>query len=99
MYIYASVIPPPQVVYPFVLGLPYITVTTLGVDFVQSATLGNVLNPAYASNFILHFPHPLSFMHRCLNLLMHIATACYWKRWSVTDIHREVFLRGRASLL
>lgn len=79
-----------EVVYPFVLGLPYITVTTLGVDFVQSATLGNVLNPAYASNFILHFPHPLSFMHRCLNLLMHIATACYWKRWSVTDIHREI---------
>ncbi|XP_063606320.1 UDP-glycosyltransferase UGT5-like [Penaeus indicus] len=90
-----------EVAYPFVLGLPYITVTTVGVDFVQSASFGNVLNPAYANNFVFHLPRPLSFLHRCLNLFMHITTACYWKLWSMNKIQGELSAQfpGLPSLL
>ncbi|XP_042858862.1 UDP-glycosyltransferase UGT5-like [Penaeus japonicus] len=79
-----------EIAYPFVHGRPYITITTVGVDATQSAALGNVLNPAYVSNFVFPFPQPLSFYHRFLNLLLQIGIACYWKSMAMSGVQKEL---------
>ncbi|ROT73743.1 UDP-glucuronosyltransferase [Penaeus vannamei] len=39
-----------EVAYPFAHEMPFITIATPGMDYRQSAVLGNVLNPSYAAN-------------------------------------------------
>lgn len=63
-----------QMVYPFAQGLPFVSVSASGMDHTQSSLLGNVLNPAYVSAVPVEFPQPLSFVHRVLNLAVHVCS-------------------------
>ncbi|KAA0200612.1 hypothetical protein HAZT_HAZT003288 [Hyalella azteca] len=55
--------------YPFVHNRTYITINTAGLEPDHSAMLGNVLNPAYVSNFLSEFPRPYSTLDRFRNFL------------------------------
>ncbi|XP_071546547.1 UDP-glycosyltransferase UGT5-like [Panulirus ornatus] len=80
-----------EVVYPFVHEVPFITIATSGMDHRQSAVLGNVLNPAYAGNFMMEFPLPMSVWHRFLNTIAHIGTSWFWRNWAVVPlIQKEI---------
>lgn len=80
-----------EVVYPFVHEVPFITIATSGMDHRQSAVLGNVLNPAYADNFLMEFPLPMSVWHRFLNTIAHIGTSWFWRNLAVVPlIQKEI---------
>ncbi|MPC15987.1 hypothetical protein E2C01_008792 [Portunus trituberculatus] len=81
----------PSIGYPFLHEVPFITVSTPGMDHRLSAVLGNVLNPSYAPHFLGSFPFPLSLWQRVQNAFMHISLAIMWRNWAVVPlIQKEV---------
>lgn len=82
---------PPQIVYPFVHEVPFITVSTLMNDQRHSAVLGNVLNPSYASSLQMGYAFPMSVWKRFKNAFFHLWLAFYWRKWAVVPrIQEEV---------
>ncbi|KAK8724709.1 hypothetical protein OTU49_011231, partial [Cherax quadricarinatus] len=80
-----------EVVYPFLHEAPFIMVTTPGIDYRQSAVLGNVFNPVYVNNHMSDFPRPFSLWHRFYNALYQILFALYWRNWTVVpQIQKEI---------
>ncbi|KAG0700404.1 UDP-glucuronosyltransferase 2B19 [Chionoecetes opilio] len=81
----------PQIAYPFVHEVPFITVATPGMDHCQSAVYGNVLNPSYAPNFMVTFPLPMSLWHRLKNTFMHLYIPFFWRTWAVVPaVQKEI---------
>ncbi|KAK8749792.1 hypothetical protein OTU49_015544, partial [Cherax quadricarinatus] len=79
------------VAYPFLHEVPFITLSTSGMEPRQSAVLGNVLNPAYVPNFLEDYPRPMSLWHRFHNALVHIGFALYWRKWTIVPlIQKEI---------
>ncbi|XP_045118669.1 UDP-glycosyltransferase UGT5-like [Portunus trituberculatus] len=77
--------------YPFAHEVPFITVATPGMDFRQSAVLGNVLNPAYVSNMMVNFATPMSLLDRARNTFMHFWMPFFWRKWAVVPlIQKEI---------
>ncbi|XP_042887614.1 uncharacterized protein LOC122263301 [Penaeus japonicus] len=72
-----------EVAYPFAHEMPFITIATPGMDYRQSAVLGNVLNPAYVPNLMISYPVPMTMLHRFLNTIQHIMIAVNWRHWSI----------------
>ncbi|XP_069959565.1 UDP-glycosyltransferase UGT5-like isoform X1 [Cherax quadricarinatus] len=80
-----------EVVYPFLHEIPFITLSTSGMEARQSSVLGNVLNPAYVPNFLEDYPRPMSLWHRLYNTFVHIGFPLYWRKWSVVPlIQKEI---------
>lgn len=80
-----------EVVYPFLHGMPFITIATSGMDPRQSAILGNVLNPSYIPNMMFNYPTPMSAWHRFHNTIVHIAMSFYWRNWAIVPlIQKEI---------
>ncbi|XP_069177625.1 UDP-glycosyltransferase UGT5-like [Procambarus clarkii] len=80
-----------EMAYPFAVGMPFITLTTNGVEPRQCAVLGNVLNPAYVPSEYLDYPRPYSLLHRLHNLYTILSVAGYWRVWGMMPkIQREV---------
>ncbi|XP_064113060.1 UDP-glycosyltransferase UGT5-like isoform X2 [Macrobrachium nipponense] len=79
-----------EVVYPFAYELPFMTIATPGMDYRQSAVLGNVLNPAYVPNFLL--PTSLDTVFgRLKNTFLHIFTAIHWRLWKIVpSVQKEI---------
>nr|XP_045609683.1 UDP-glucosyltransferase 2-like [Procambarus clarkii] len=75
-----------EVVYPFLHEAAFIVITTPGIDFRQSAVLGNVLNPAYVANHRNDYPQPFTIWQRILNTIYHIGFALYWRIWVVVPL-------------
>ncbi|KAA0200611.1 hypothetical protein HAZT_HAZT003287 [Hyalella azteca] len=65
--------------YPFVHNRTYITINTAGLEPDHSAMLGNVLNPAYVSNFLSEFPRPYSTLDRFRNFLFTLVGTYFWR--------------------
>ncbi|XP_069190581.1 UDP-glycosyltransferase UGT5 isoform X2 [Procambarus clarkii] len=78
-----------EVVYPFLHEAIFIMLTTPGLDYRQSAVLGNVLHPAYVPNHKSDFPQPISLWHRFLNTMIHIAIAVYWRKWTIVPLTQK----------
>ncbi|XP_050693308.1 UDP-glycosyltransferase UGT5-like [Eriocheir sinensis] len=72
--------------YPFVHEVPFIMVSTPGMDPRQSAVLGNVLNPSYAPNLMMSYPFPMSMWQRIKNTAMHILLPLFWRNWAVVPL-------------
>nr|XP_027223453.1 UDP-glucuronosyltransferase 2B19-like [Penaeus vannamei] len=71
--------------------MPFITIATPGVDYRQSAVLGNVLNPSYAPNYMQSYPAPMSMLHRFTNTIQHIMFAVNWRHWSIVPaVQKEI---------
>nr|XP_053656458.1 UDP-glycosyltransferase UGT5-like [Cherax quadricarinatus] len=80
-----------EAAYPFLHEVPFITLSTPGMDPRQSAVLGNVLNPAYVPNYLQSFPTPMSAWHRFYNTMIHIGFACFWRKWAIVPlIQKEI---------
>nr|XP_027223444.1 UDP-glucuronosyltransferase 2C1-like [Penaeus vannamei] len=80
-----------EVAYPFAHEMPFITIATPGMDYRQSAVLGNVLNPSYAANIMQSFPAPMSMLHRFINTIQHIMFAVNWRHWSIVPpVQKEI---------
>ncbi|KAK8724684.1 hypothetical protein OTU49_011220 [Cherax quadricarinatus] len=80
-----------EAVYPFLHEIPFITLSTSGMEPRQSSVLGNVLNPAFAPNFLEDYPRPMSLWHRLYNTFVHIGFPLYWRKWSVVpQIQKEI---------
>ncbi|XP_037792841.1 uncharacterized protein LOC119588212 [Penaeus monodon] len=80
-----------EVAYPFAHEMPYITIATPGMDYRQSAVLGNVLNPAYVPNIMKSYPLPMSMLHRFINTIEHIMLAVHWRHWSIVPpVQKEI---------
>lgn len=79
-----------QALYPFVHGLPFITVSTVGENYQQSAVLGNVQHPAYVPTKLWDFPRPWHLYNKVYNVLAHLGNAIVWRMWVVPSIQREV---------
>ncbi|XP_027223444.2 UDP-glycosyltransferase UGT5 [Penaeus vannamei] len=80
-----------EVAYPFAHEMPFITIATPGMDYRQSAVLGNVLNPSYAPNIMQSFPAPMSMLHRFINTIQHIMFAVNWRHWSIVPpVQKEI---------
>ncbi|XP_076063027.1 UDP-glucosyltransferase 2-like [Oratosquilla oratoria] len=80
-----------EVAYPFAHEMPFITVSTPGMDYRQSAVLGNVLNPAYAPNYLKEFQLPMNVFTRATNIFFHLMLPIYWRKWAVVPpVQKEV---------
>ncbi|KAK8724695.1 hypothetical protein OTU49_011227 [Cherax quadricarinatus] len=80
-----------EIAYPFLHEVPFITLSTGGMDPRQSSVLGNVLNPAYAPNFLQDYPRPMNLWHRFYNTLVHISFPLYWRKWAIVPlIQKEI---------
>ncbi|XP_066987462.1 UDP-glycosyltransferase UGT5-like [Macrobrachium rosenbergii] len=79
-----------EVAYPFAHELPFMTIAMPGMDYRQSAVLGNVLNPAYVPNFF----QPMSLdtvFKRLQNIFLHIFPAIYWRLWQIVpSVQKEL---------
>ncbi|XP_071552568.1 UDP-glucosyltransferase 2-like isoform X1 [Panulirus ornatus] len=64
-----------QMTYPLVYELPFVFVSTGGVDSQQSAQMGNVLSPSYVNTLSRDFPRPMTLFHRVLNAGWHFLRA------------------------
>ncbi|XP_064113058.1 UDP-glycosyltransferase UGT5-like [Macrobrachium nipponense] len=77
-----------EIIYPFAHEMPFITVATPGMDFRQSAVLGNPLSPAYAPGF--HGAQGLDTLFgRLKNLFGHVFMAFYWRIWAIIPLVQE----------
>ncbi|KAF2356872.1 UDP-glucuronosyl/UDP-glucosyltransferase [Trinorchestia longiramus] len=79
-----------QVAYPFLDGLPFITVSTSIVDPVHSAMMGNLLNPAYVSNMVQEFPRPYSFVNRFKNMVLTFFVPYLFWRHIEVPVQKEI---------
>ncbi|KAK8720020.1 hypothetical protein OTU49_013624 [Cherax quadricarinatus] len=75
-----------KVVYPFLHEATFIMVTTPGIDYRQSAVLGNVLHPGYIPNHMDDFPRPYSIWNRIYNTIYQIGFSIYWRNWAVLPL-------------
>ncbi|XP_069945344.1 UDP-glycosyltransferase UGT5-like isoform X2 [Cherax quadricarinatus] len=75
-----------EVAYPFLHEATFIMVSTPGIDYRQSAVLGNVFHPGYVPNFSSDFPRPYSIWSRFHNTLVQIGFAFYWRKWTVIPL-------------
>nr|XP_053635835.1 UDP-glycosyltransferase UGT5-like isoform X1 [Cherax quadricarinatus] len=75
-----------EVVYPFLHEATFIMVTTPGIDYRQSAVLGNVLHPGYIPNHMDDFPRPYSIWNRIYNTIYQIGFSIYWRNWAVLPL-------------
>lgn len=77
-----------EVVYPFLHEMPFITFSTSGIDPQQSATLGNVLNPALDMEPLLQ---PLDALKRFQRTLADGLRLWYRKYWTVVPaVQKEI---------
>lgn len=77
-----------EVVYPFLHEMPFITFSTSGIDPQQSATLGNVLNPALDTEPLLQ---PLDALKRFQRTLADGLRLWYRKYWTVVPaVQKEI---------
>ncbi|XP_063587628.1 UDP-glycosyltransferase UGT5-like [Penaeus indicus] len=77
-----------EVVYPFLHEVPFIFLSTAGLDSQQSATLGNVLNPAFEIEPLLQ---PLDALKRFQSTFAHCFRLWYRKYWTVVPaVQREI---------
>nr|XP_053653619.1 UDP-glycosyltransferase UGT5-like isoform X1 [Cherax quadricarinatus] len=72
-----------EVAYPFLHEVPFITVSTSGMEPRISSVLGNIPNPAYVPHSWLGHKAPLSIWHRFYNTVVHIKSALYWWKWTI----------------
>ncbi|ROT72759.1 UDP-glucuronosyltransferase 2B19, partial [Penaeus vannamei] len=80
-----------EVAYPFAHEMPFITIATPGVDYRQSAVLGNVLNPAYVPHSMKAYPLPMTVLRRFLNTVAPVMLAVYWRHWSILPpVQKEI---------
>ncbi|XP_069959583.1 UDP-glycosyltransferase UGT5 [Cherax quadricarinatus] len=80
-----------EVAYPFLHEVPFITVSTSGMESRMSSVLGNVPNPAYVPHFLQDPPRPFSIWHRFYNTVLHIRFALYWRKWTIMPlIQKEI---------
>nr|XP_045586570.1 UDP-glucosyltransferase 2-like [Procambarus clarkii] len=80
-----------EAAYPFLHEVPFIILSTPGVEHHHSAVMGNVLNPAYAPGPIVTFPLPMNAWYRFLNTLIHAGVPIYWRTWAVVPlIQKEI---------
>ena len=80
----------PQIAYPFVHGVPFITVATIGIDHRQSAILGNFLSPSYVPTMFSIHRLPMSMWQRFKNTAIHFWIRFYWTTWAVALVQEEV---------
>ncbi|XP_042877914.1 UDP-glycosyltransferase UGT5-like [Penaeus japonicus] len=77
-----------EVAYPFLHDMPFITLSTTGIDVQQSAVLGNVLNPA---SEMAPLRHPLDVLRRFQSTLTYSFHLWYWKYWTVVPaVQKEI---------
>nr|XP_053653615.1 UDP-glycosyltransferase UGT5-like [Cherax quadricarinatus] len=80
-----------EVAYPFLHEVPFITLSTSGMEPRQSAVLGNVVNPAYVPNFMQDYPKPMNLWNRFCNTLAQIRLALYWRKWTIVPmVQKEI---------
>lgn len=72
-----------EIAYPFLVDMPFIFIQTGGIDYRQSAAMGNVLNPAYAASMTSDVRPPLSIKQRFSNIMGMISWAVFWRHWAV----------------
>ncbi|MPC30605.1 UDP-glucuronosyltransferase 2B14 [Portunus trituberculatus] len=78
-----------EIVYPFLHEISFITVAVPGMDPRQSAVLGNVPNPSYASNLLSTYRLPMTMWQRIMNTFMHIWVPFFWRKWAVVPRIQE----------
>lgn len=82
-----------QLTYPFAHGKTFITVATAGLESMQSATLGNIQNPAYFCTLFHDFTIPMNFWQRFANVFFSIAVPLQWRyQMVIPKIQKEVIL-------
>ncbi|XP_068217352.1 UDP-glycosyltransferase UGT5-like [Palaemon carinicauda] len=81
-----------EAMYPFAEDLPFITISTVGHDYQQSAVMGNVMNPAYVPTELWDFARPWKIHDKVFNILAHFFNALVWRYWVVPAIQEEVTL-------
>ncbi|KAK8720021.1 hypothetical protein OTU49_013624 [Cherax quadricarinatus] len=86
-----------EVVYPFLHEATFIMVTTPGIDYRQSAVLGNVLHPGYIPNHMDDFPRPYSIWNRIYNTIYQIGFSIYWRNWAVLPLVQKEELESWIS--
>jgi len=68
-----------EVCYLFAHNKPLITLSPGNIDPASSAVMGNLLNPAYVSNFLENYPVPMSFVNRVKNIFFSIVGTMTFK--------------------
>ncbi|XP_066981689.1 UDP-glucosyltransferase 2-like [Macrobrachium rosenbergii] len=67
-----------EVMFPFVHEMNFITIAPEGLDYRQSAQLGNPLNPAYVPFVYSTKASPMGLLQRVWNAWNHLAFSLYW---------------------
>ena len=79
-----------QVCYLFAHNKPLITLSPGNIDPASSAVMGNLLNPAYVSNFLENYPVPMSFVNRVKNIFFSIVGTMTFKGTTRGLVQTEV---------
>ncbi|CAL4070509.1 unnamed protein product [Meganyctiphanes norvegica] len=78
-----------EVVYPFVEDMPFIFISTIGMDPRQSAYMGNPLPTSYAGNMVHDWIPPLTITQRMYNTFQQISYAFIWRHWQMVPLIEE----------
>ncbi|XP_066941843.1 UDP-glycosyltransferase UGT5-like [Macrobrachium rosenbergii] len=79
-----------EFMYPFVHEMPFITITTPGMDPRQSAALGNVPSPAYVPT-LFYEANCEHVLGRLANAIAGIVKPFYWRNWEVIPaVQKEI---------
>ncbi|XP_064112822.1 UDP-glycosyltransferase UGT5-like isoform X2 [Macrobrachium nipponense] len=79
-----------EFMYPFVHEMLFITIASAGMDPRQSATLGNVLSPAYMPT-LFYEANCEHVFGRFANTVTSIAKPFYWRNWEVIPaVQKEI---------
>lgn len=76
--------------FPFLDGVPFITVMTIGENHLQSAIAGNVQHPAYVPTPLWDYPRPWNIFNKIYNVGAHIIYGLIYRRWIVPAVEYEV---------
>ncbi|KAK7079176.1 hypothetical protein SK128_001480 [Halocaridina rubra] len=79
-----------MMMFPFAHEIPLVMMQASGVDIVQSAITGNVINPAYTPSNQLIVPQPMSLWHRILNGIVYITYGLLKQHYFLPRIQAEI---------
>ncbi|KAF2345481.1 hypothetical protein FHG87_023763, partial [Trinorchestia longiramus] len=82
-----------EVVLPFAHEHISMLISTGALSHTLSATMGNLLNPAYVPTGIQDYPRPFSVLNRFKNLFMHIVAPLKFQRTIKTPTQIEISKR------
>jgi len=79
-----------EVTYPLSYGKPLIILSPGYIESSMSASMGNLLNPAYVDSFLDSYERPMSFMNRVKNVVAHIAGPMFFKGLTRGSVEKEL---------